>query len=131
MACRRRRLLATTRRSPARSLRPSGSCPRAQRHRTRRRCWLRHVHASSSNEISAGHDIVIIDTPPVLAVSDAMALVPLADSVVLVSRVGKTTRDEAERLVDALSRIPDAQLTGIVANDEDAADVRRYDYYGG
>lgn len=80
-------------------------------------------------QISADHDIVIIDTPPVLAVSDAMALVPLADAVILVSRVGKTTRDEAERLVDTLSRIPDAQLTGVVANDDASAVGDRYGYY--
>lgn len=79
--------------------------------------------------IAADHDLVIIDTPPVLAVSDAMALVPIADAVVLVSRVSKTTRDEAERLVDTLRRIPDAQLMGVVANDEVAADGDRYGYY--
>lgn len=81
-------------------------------------------------EISDSHDVVIIDTPPVLAVSDAMALVPLADAVILVCRIGQTTRDEAERLVDTLQRIPDAQLTGVVANDEVAsAGGNRYGYY--
>lgn len=80
-------------------------------------------------EISGAHEVVIIDTPPVLAVSDAMALVPLADAVILVSRVGKTTRDEAKRVVAALQRVPDAQLTGIVANDETASDSDRYGYY--
>ncbi|MGI8622846.1 MAG: P-loop NTPase [Solirubrobacteraceae bacterium] len=81
------------------------------------------------DEISTAYDVVIIDTPPVLAVSDAMALVPLADAVILVSRVGKTTRDEAERLVDTLRRIPDAQLTGIVANDDVNSDGDRYGHY--
>lgn len=82
------------------------------------------------DEISADHDVVIIDTPPVLAVSDAISLVPLADAVIVVSRIGKTTRDEAERLIDALERIPDAQLTGIVANDDDgAAGGDGYGYY--
>jgi Mrp family chromosome partitioning ATPase/capsular polysaccharide biosynthesis protein len=80
-------------------------------------------------EISDNHDVVIIDTPPVLAVSDAISLVPLADAVIVVSRIGKTTRDEAERLVDALERIPDAQLMGIVAND-DQDSVSGGDGYG-
>ena len=81
-------------------------------------------------EIAATHDVVIIDTPPVLAVSDAMMLVPLADAVVIVSRIGKTTRDESQRLVDTLERIPDAQLTGVVANDDvGPAGGDRYGYY--
>jgi succinoglycan biosynthesis transport protein ExoP len=36
------------------------------------------------------YDYVLLDTPPVLAVSDAIALSPLADSIILVCRGGQT-----------------------------------------
>ena len=80
-------------------------------------------------EISDAHDVVIIDTPPVLAVSDAIGLVPIADAVILVARIGKTNRDEAKRLIETLQRIPDARLMGVVANDEVAVAADHYGYY--
>ncbi len=42
-------------------------------------------------------DVVLIDTPPMLQISDARVLGRLADGVILVIRAGKTTRDTAIR----------------------------------
>lgn len=69
------------------------------------------------DELAKTHDIVIIDTPPLLAVSDAVPLIELADGVVVVARIGLTTREAASRLVEMMNRIPSANLLGIVAND--------------
>jgi Mrp family chromosome partitioning ATPase/capsular polysaccharide biosynthesis protein len=78
-------------------------------------------------------DVVIIDTSPLLAVSDAVPLLSTADGVVLVSRLGHTTSDAAEEVVDQIRRVPGAHLLGLVVNDvrgRDAA-MKRYSYgYG-
>lgn len=47
-------------------------------------------------------EVVIIDTPPILSVSDATALLPYVDSVVVVARAGKTTAAEAHRTSELL-----------------------------
>jgi capsular exopolysaccharide synthesis family protein len=47
----------------------------------------------------AHYDIVIIDTPPVLAVSDALMLSTLVDGVLLVLRASATSGDHARRAV--------------------------------
>lgn len=78
-------------------------------------------------------DLVIIDTSPLLAVTDAVPLLSAADGVVLVSRVGMTTTDAAEDVVDQIRRIPGANLLGVVANDVHGRDagIKKYAYgYG-
>jgi succinoglycan biosynthesis transport protein ExoP len=67
-------------------------------------------------QLSAEYDIVIIDSPPLLAVSDAVALITNVDGVLLVARPGSTTTDAAERVLAELHRIPDVRLLGVVAN---------------
>ncbi len=48
------------------------------------------------------YDIVIIDTPPILAVSDAMMLSPWVDAILLALRAGATPCDRARRAVASL-----------------------------
>ena len=48
------------------------------------------------------YDIVVIDTPPILAVSDALMLSPHVDGIVAVLRCGATTRAHAKRTVEQL-----------------------------
>jgi capsular exopolysaccharide synthesis family protein len=49
-------------------------------------------------------DVVIMDTAPLLVVSDAAELLPEVDAVVLVARVHRTTRDSARRTFELLER---------------------------
>ena len=49
------------------------------------------------DDLRANYDFVIIDTPPVLAVSDPAAVAPRADGVILVFRMTKDARPAAER----------------------------------
>lgn len=58
-------------------------------------------------------DVVIIDTAPLLATNDATELIPAADAVVLVARVGKTSADSAKRTRILLERLA-APAAGIV-----------------
>lgn len=78
------------------------------------------------------YDVVVVDTPPLLAFADALLLAAEADAVVVVVRDGKTLEDKAAEALEVLVR-HDAAVAGLVLN---AARVgrlerRRYRrYYG-
>jgi Mrp family chromosome partitioning ATPase len=67
--------------------------------------------------LAAEHDLVIIDSPPMLAVSDAVHLMSVVDGTVLVSRVGSSTREDGERVLALTDRVPNATVLGLVLND--------------
>lgn len=50
-------------------------------------------------------DVVIIDTAPLLPVSDGAEIAAVADATVLVVRAGKTTRDQVRRAVEQLRNV--------------------------
>lgn len=77
------------------------------------------------------YDVVIIDTPPVLAVTDASVMGPLADGVILVARQNRTHR-QALQNAGAQLRRSRASLLGVVVNSVDLK-TRHYfgDAYGG
>ncbi len=59
---------------------------------------------------------VIIDAPPVTAVSDALAIAAIADGTLLVVRAGHTRRPAAQRAKEELERVG-ATLLGVVLTD--------------
>jgi receptor protein-tyrosine kinase len=61
-------------------------------------------------------DMVIVDSPPVLAVADALPLVSTVDGVIMVMRMDSTTTDAAKRLTDRLHRTADPHLVGVIVN---------------
>ncbi len=62
-----------------------------------------------------GYDLVVIDTPPMSVVSDAIPLIKNVGGVIVVGRAGKTTRDAAARLNEQLVNLK-APFLGIVVN---------------
>lgn len=68
-------------------------------------------------EIAERYDIVLIDTPPLLEVSDAIPLLAEVDAVVLVVRPDATQRRSAERVMQTITRVPGMNFLGLVAND--------------
>ncbi len=72
-------------------------------------------------------DVVLIDSPPLLAVTDAAVLSTIADATVLVIRMGSTAREAVRRAV-ALLRAVHGTIAGAVLND---VDMRGGKYYGG
>ncbi|KAA6433040.1 polysaccharide biosynthesis tyrosine autokinase [Agrococcus sediminis] len=63
----------------------------------------------------AAYEYVIIDAPPVLAVSDALWLAPAADASILVARADRTKRATLLRAIAALDATP-ATVLGVVLN---------------
>lgn len=62
------------------------------------------------------YDIVILDVPPLLAVSDTQALMRKLDGVVLVVKNGQTEKLAAKRAVELL-RLSKTRILGYVMND--------------
>ncbi|HST84664.1 MAG TPA: polysaccharide biosynthesis tyrosine autokinase [Kineosporiaceae bacterium] len=65
--------------------------------------------------LAAAYDIVIIDAPPLLPVTDAAVLAAAADGAILVIRHGKSRREEVERATQALASV-NAKVLGTVLN---------------
>lgn len=82
------------------------------------------------NELRLDHDIVLLDTAPMLVVSDAIPLVEMADGALVVTRFNQTTRDAARSLVTILGRIPHANVLGVVCNQAPPNEGGGYSYYG-
>jgi succinoglycan biosynthesis transport protein ExoP len=75
-------------------------------------------------------DRIVLDTAPVLAVSDTQAMAALADTVILVARAGMTRKRALLRARDLLWRI-NAPIAGVVVNDVDMRLENFYTYrYG-
>jgi polysaccharide biosynthesis transport protein len=81
-------------------------------------------------EVREKYDRVILDCPPVSAVSDPLFIASLCDGIVFVSKFNKIRRDHARRSVQ---RIQDAgvNIIGAVINDIDfeGKDSYYYSYY--
>jgi receptor protein-tyrosine kinase len=67
------------------------------------------------NAAEKAYDLVIIDTPPTSVVSDAIPLVRLVSGVLVVTRLGKTTKDAAHHLRQQLENL-DGNVLGVVVN---------------
>lgn len=80
--------------------------------------------------VGSEYDLVVLDTPPLTAVSDAFALLRKVDGVILVGRIGASKRNAAERLHHVLAS-SGAPLLGVVANCSRSIGTNVYGYYGG
>jgi capsular exopolysaccharide synthesis family protein len=74
-------------------------------------------------------DLVIVDSPPVLAVADPAVLAPRVDGVVLVVDARSTSSETLRRTRDALARA-NANMLGVVLNKLRPQGDRYYHYYG-
>ena len=75
--------------------------------------------------VRAEFDHVILDTPPVIPVTDPAVLSAMVDAVLLVVRSGKTTKNALRHARDVLFQI-NAPVMGTIVN---AANMRSPDYY--
>jgi tyrosine-protein kinase Etk/Wzc len=80
-------------------------------------------------EAKAGFDVILFDSPPVLAVTDAAVLSTMVDGTILVVRAGSTAREAVRRTLAQL-RAVHGRLLGGVMNGVDARGAGRYGGYG-
>ncbi len=66
-------------------------------------------------ELRSRYDVVILDTPPLLPVTDAAVMSTIADGAILVARYGQTRRDQVQDAADALEQV-NARLLGTILN---------------
>jgi Mrp family chromosome partitioning ATPase len=74
------------------------------------------------------YDRIIVDSPPVLPVTDAQILASICQVTILVLRAEKSTRKASQQARDALLRVG-ARVLGVVVND--VPKNERYGFYGG
>lgn len=74
-------------------------------------------------------DLVLIDTPPTLAVSDTAVLAPRADGVLIVVGLGTSKRDEARKAKDLLLQVKSNLVGAVLNNVEEARSYGYYHYY--
>lgn len=84
-----------------------------------------HQMSQVISELRARFDLVILDTPPLLAVSDAAILAAQTDGAVVVVRHGKTPRDAVRHAVGSLVQT-NSRILGTVLN---AVPAKRHDGY--
>ncbi|WP_407306882.1 CpsD/CapB family tyrosine-protein kinase [Desulfosporosinus sp. SB140] len=79
-------------------------------------------------EASEQFDIVLIDTPPIVAVTDAAILAQEVDGVILVLASGEVNKDYALRAKEQLDKVG-AKILGAVLNKADLKTSEYYYYY--
>jgi capsular exopolysaccharide synthesis family protein len=73
-------------------------------------------------------DFVIIDTPPILAVTDAVVLATRVDTVLLVTRAGSTRQSQLKHAVLRLQEV-NANMSGVILNRINKQSGEYYHYY--
>lgn len=85
--------------------------------------------SSLLDELSNIYDVIILDSPPVLAVTDAQILSTKSDGTVLVVRAEKTKKDTVMAAKGVLDKV-NANILGTVLNGGDKNKDNYYYYYG-
>jgi capsular exopolysaccharide synthesis family protein len=73
-------------------------------------------------------DFIILDTPPVVAVTDAQLLSTMVGGVLLVVAAGQAEIGAAEKAKELLENVK-ANIVGVVLNKADVAGGKKYGYY--
>lgn len=79
-------------------------------------------------EASEQFDIVLIDTPPIIAVTDAAIIARQVDGVILVIASGEVKKEYAQRAKELLDKVG-AKILGAVLNKVDVKASEFYDYH--
>ena len=75
------------------------------------------------------YDLIVLDGPPILPVTDALIVHPLVDITVLLSRMGLTERSQLQRSCRMLTE-SSKHFVGVIVNGLRKEDESYYGYYG-
>lgn len=79
-------------------------------------------------DVSTQYDMILIDTPPIVAVTDAAILAQESDGVILVLASGEVNKDYAQKAKELLDKVG-AKILGAVLNKADMKTSEYYYYY--
>lgn len=79
-------------------------------------------------DLSKRYDRIILDSPPLMAVSDSLLLSGISDGVILVIGGGTTGRDMVRKAKQSLISV-NAKILGVVLNNISITDMSQYSYY--
>ncbi|MBX6387922.1 MAG: polysaccharide biosynthesis tyrosine autokinase [Frankia sp.] len=88
-----------------------------------------HSMADLLDLLGSRYDIVLIDAPPLLPVTDAAVLAGRVGGTLLVARVGRTQRDQLRKAIESL-RTVEARVLGTVLNMVPTKGPSSYGYGG-
>lgn len=78
---------------------------------------------------AADYDLILCDTPPIIAVADAVSLAARCDGVIMVVRVGNVPHEVVRRAAGQIEAV-NRRILGVLLN---GVDMKRegyyYDYY--
>ena len=77
------------------------------------------------HEMRQTFDVIVLDTPPVLAVSDPLIVAAHVDGMVLVTLAGKTRLDQLKRAAQTLQRGA-IRLVGVIVNQQSGRGAEGY-----
>ena len=80
-------------------------------------------------ELEKQYDILILDSPPFMSVTDAEILFNITDGTILIARAAKTNRDAFYKTYNKLKSINSHKLLGSVLNDFSYKKAYGYYYY--
>ncbi|WP_394238237.1 CpsD/CapB family tyrosine-protein kinase [Niallia oryzisoli] len=80
-------------------------------------------------EASTTYDMVLFDSPPLLAVTDGQILASKCDGTLLIVSSGKTEIEQAIKAKDLLNSV-NSHLLGVILNNKKLKNPHYYSYYG-
>jgi polysaccharide biosynthesis transport protein len=79
-------------------------------------------------QLETEYDVVLVDAPPLLPVTDAAILSGLISGAIVVAGSGRVHRQELRDALESLEAV-DARVLGVVLNRVQRSNTDRYDYY--
>ena len=79
-------------------------------------------------ETKKNYEIVLVDTPPIIAVTDSSVLSTMVDGVIIVVRSGKSKSEAVIHAIEQLNRV-EAPILGVILNGIQASNVYGSYYY--
>ncbi|MDD4781951.1 MAG: CpsD/CapB family tyrosine-protein kinase [Tissierellia bacterium] len=79
------------------------------------------------NELSKSYDYILLDTPPIILVSDPITIASYSDAVVLTIAYSETEKEIAKKSIDSLLRV-NANIIGTILNKVPVTKQNKYYY---
>ncbi len=105
---------------------PAGTLPKGSDSATPAELFSSEAMQHLLQRLKERFDLILIDTPPMMVVTDPSILAPMTDGVLLVVELGHVTRTAVQEVKDQLE-LAQARILGVVINK--ASRKRGYDYY--